>query len=175
MWKAKIRVQGIRHMQSMFQKNGSRRETARCQESELVKEGYVVWSDPIADMLTRIRNANMVFKEYVDIPASNLKKAICEILKKEGYIKDYKYIEDGRQGILRVYLKYKGTRRSRKRVIHGIVRVSHTGRRIYVGKREIPKVKNGLGIAILTTSKGVLTDKEARELGVGGEVIAYIW
>jgi len=134
-----------------------------------------VWSDPIADMLTRIRNANMVFKEYTDIPASKLKRAICEILKREGFIADYKYIEDGKQGILRVYLKYKGSRRNRERVIHGIVRVSHTGRRVYVDKDHIPKVKNGLGIAILTTSKGVLTDKEARELGVGGEVIAYVW
>ncbi|MCD6448964.1 MAG: 30S ribosomal protein S8 [Thermotogaceae bacterium] len=134
-----------------------------------------MWSDPIADMLTRIRNANLVFKEYVDIPASNLKKAILDILEKEGFIKGYKYIEDGRQGILRVYLKYKGDRRNRHHVINGIVRVSHAGRRVYVSKDEIPRVKNGLGIAILTTSKGVLTDKEARELGVGGEVIAYVW
>jgi len=134
-----------------------------------------MWSDPIADMLTRIRNANLVYKEVVDIPASKLKKAILEILEREGYIKGFKYIEDGKQGILRVYLKYKGDRRHRERVIHGIVRVSNAGRRIYVGKDEIPRVKNGLGIAILTTSKGVLTDKEARRLGVGGEVIAYVW
>lgn len=134
-----------------------------------------MWSDPIADMLTRIRNANVVFKEYVDVPASNLKRAICEILKREGFIQDYKYIEDGKQGILRIHMKYKGLRKNRERVIHGIVRVSKPGRRIYVTKDELPKVKNGLGIAILTTSKGVMTDKEARELGVGGEVIAYIW
>ncbi len=134
-----------------------------------------MWSDPIADMLTRIRNANTVYKEYVDIPASKLKRSILDILLREGFIKDYKYIEDGKQGILRVYMKYKGDRRNRKRVINGIVRVSHAGRRIYVGKDEIPKVKNGLGIAILTTSKGVMTDKEARKLGVGGEVIAYVW
>ncbi|MBO8139629.1 MAG: 30S ribosomal protein S8 [Thermosipho sp. (in: Bacteria)] len=134
-----------------------------------------MWSDPIADMLTRIRNANVAFKEQVDIPASNLKKEIAEILKSEGFIKGYTYIEDGKQGILRIQMKYKGTRRNRERVIHGIVRVSKPGRRIYVGKDKLPKVKNGLGIAILSTSKGVLTDKKAKELGVGGEVIAYIW
>ncbi|AEH50815.1 30S ribosomal protein S8 [Pseudothermotoga thermarum] len=134
-----------------------------------------MWSDPIADMLTRIRNANAAMKDFVDVPASNLKKAICEILKREGFIQDFKYIEDGKQGILRIQLKYKGQRKNRERVIKGIVRVSKPGRRIYVGKDEIPKVKNGIGIAILTTSKGVLTDKEARALGVGGEVIAYVW
>ncbi|ACJ75674.1 30S ribosomal protein S8 [Thermosipho africanus H17ap60334] len=134
-----------------------------------------MWSDPIADMLTRIRNANVALKEQVDVPASNLKKEIAEILKREGFIKDYTYIEDGKQGIIRIHMKYKGTRRNRERVIHGIVRVSKPGRRIYVGKDNLPKVKNGLGIAILTTSKGVLTDKQAREIGVGGEVIAYIW
>ncbi|ANQ53893.1 MULTISPECIES: 30S ribosomal protein S8 [Thermosipho] len=134
-----------------------------------------MWSDPIADMLTRIRNANVALKEQVDVPASNLKKAIAEILKTEGFIKDYTYIEDGKQGIIRIQMKYKGTRRNRERVIHGIVRISKPGRRIYVDKDHLPKVKNGLGIAILTTSKGVMTDKMAREIGVGGEVIAYIW
>ena len=134
-----------------------------------------MWSDPIADMLTRIRNANLVYKEQIDIPASNLKKSIADILVKEGFIKGYTYIEDGKQGILRLQLKYKGTRKNRERVIHGIVRVSKPGRRIYVNKNNIPRVKNGLGIAIISTSKGVLTDKEAVELGVGGEVIAYIW
>lgn len=135
----------------------------------------MMWSDPIADMLTRIRNANVVFKEYVDVPASNMKKAICEILKREGFIQDYKYIEDGKQGILRIHMKYKGQRRNKERVIKGIVRVSKPGRRLYVTKDEIPKVKNGIGVAILTTSKGVISDKEARNLGVGGEIIAYIW
>ncbi len=98
-----------------------------------------MWSDPIADMLTRIRNANAAFKESVDLPASNMKRAILEILKKEGYIEDYKYIEDGKQGILKVFLKYKGDRRNRQRVISGIVRVSKPGRRIYVSKDELPK------------------------------------
>ncbi|MFN6992074.1 MAG: 30S ribosomal protein S8 [Fervidobacterium sp.] len=126
-------------------------------------------------MLTRIRNANLVYKEQIDVPASNLKKAIADILVKEGFIKGYTYIEDGKQGVLRLHLKYKGTRKNRERVIHSIVRVSKPGRRIYVNKNNIPRVKNGLGIAILSTSKGVLTDKEAQEFGVGGEVIAYIW
>jgi len=134
-----------------------------------------VWSDTIADMLTRIRNANSVFDESVDIPASNLKKSICDVLKEEGYIKDYKYIEDGKQGILRVILKYKGTRRERKQVIRGIVRVSKAGRRVYCSKDNVPSVKGGLGIAILTTSKGVMTDKTARRISSGGEIIAYVW
>ncbi|MDN5359083.1 MAG: small subunit ribosomal protein [Thermotogaceae bacterium] len=134
-----------------------------------------MWSDTIADMLTRIRNANSVFDESVDIPASNLKKSICDVLKEEGYIKDYRYIEDGKQGILRVMLKYKGTRRERKQVIRGIVRVSKAGRRVYCSKDNIPSVKGGLGIAILTTSKGVMTDKTARRMSSGGEIIAYVW
>ena len=134
-----------------------------------------MWSDTIADMLTRIRNANSVFDESVDIPASNMKKSICDVLKEEGYIKDYRYIEDGKQGIIRVMLKYKGTRRERKQVIRGIVRVSKAGRRVYCSKDNVPSVKGGLGIAILTTSKGVMTDKTARRMSSGGEIIAYVW
>jgi small subunit ribosomal protein S8 len=134
-----------------------------------------MWSDPIADMLTRIRNANAAFKETVDIPASNLKRAVVDMLKKEGYIEDYKYIEDGKQGILKVFLKYSGDRRHRERVINGIVRVSKPGRRIYVKKDKLPKVKSGMGIAVISTSNGLITDKEARNLGVGGEVICYVW
>ncbi|ABX31500.1 ribosomal protein S8 [Petrotoga mobilis SJ95] len=134
-----------------------------------------MWSDPVADMLTRIRNANSVFKESVEIPASNLKKDILEIMKKEGFINDYKFIDDGKQGILKVYLKYKGTRRDKKPIMEGIIRVSKSGRRVYVNTRNIPKVKGGLGIAILSTSQGVMTDKEAREKKVGGEVICYVW
>lgn len=134
-----------------------------------------MWSDPIADMLTRIRNANSVEKESVEIPASNLKKAILDILKLEGYISDYKVIEDGKQGVLKVTMKYKGDRRNTQKVITGIVRVSKTGRRIYVKAEEIPLVKGGMGIAIVLTSKGVLTDKQAREIGVGGELLCYVW
>jgi small subunit ribosomal protein S8 len=126
-------------------------------------------------MLTRLRNANSVLKETVDIPASNLKKSICEVLKTEGFINDYKYIEDGRQGILRIVLKYKGSRRQKEKVLNGVVKVSKNGRRVYVSHDKILPVKGGLGIAIITTSKGIITDKEARRLGVGGEVIAYVW
>jgi len=134
-----------------------------------------MWSDPIADMLTRIRNANSVFKESVDVPASNLKKNICKILKDEGFISEYKFIEDGKQGVLRIILKYKGSRRNRQLVLNGIVKVSKSGRRTYVSKDNIKRVKGGLGIAVITTSQGVMTDKKARKLGIGGEVIAYIW
>nr|WP_198423111.1 30S ribosomal protein S8 [Tepiditoga spiralis] len=135
----------------------------------------MMWSDPIADMLTRIRNANSVFKDTVEIPASNLKKSVLDILKREGYVSDYKFIEDGKQGVLKVNMKYKGDRRNREKVIDGIIRVSKSGRRVYVGTDKIPSVKGGLGIAIISTSKGILTDKEAREIGVGGEVICYVW
>ncbi|MBM7559929.1 30S ribosomal protein S8 [Marinitoga litoralis] len=134
-----------------------------------------MWSDPVADMLTRIRNANLVMKESVEIPASNLKRNIAEILKREGYITDYKFIEDGKQGILKIQLKYKGDRKNKQHVIHSIIRVSKPGRRVYVSKDRIPVVKGGMGISIISTSKGVLTDKEARELGVGGELICYVW
>ncbi|KAF2955997.1 30S ribosomal protein S8 [Marinitoga sp. 38H-ov] len=134
-----------------------------------------MWSDPVADMLTRIRNANLVMKESVEVPASNLKRNIAEILKREGYISDYKFIEDGKQGILKIQLKYKGERKNKQHVIHSIIRVSKPGRRVYVSKDKIPVVKGGMGISIISTSKGVLTDKEARELGVGGELICYVW
>lgn len=129
-------------------------------------------TDPIADYLTRIRNANNVMKETVEIPASNIKKDITKILKDEGYIKDYEYIEDGKQGIVRVYLKYTP---NKEKVISGLKRISKPGLRVYANKDEIPKVLGGLGIAIISTSKGVMTDKQARENGVGGEVICYVW
>jgi small subunit ribosomal protein S8 len=129
-------------------------------------------SDPIADMLTRIRNATMAKHRRVDIPASNHKEAILRVLVREGFIKGYRRIEGGKQGILRVYLRYEAGDKS---VIEGIERVSKPGRRIYVGADEIPRVRSGLGIAILSTNKGVLTDLEARKLGVGGEVIAKVW
>ena len=129
-------------------------------------------TDPIADMLTRIRNANSAKHKTVDIPASKMKTAIAEILFREGYIKSFELINDETQGIIRVTLKYdeKGTR-----VIDGIKRISKPGLRVYAGKEELPKVLNGLGIAIISTSKGLKTDKEAREAGIGGEVLAYIW
>ena len=129
-------------------------------------------TDPIADMLTRIRNANSARHLTVDIPASNLKKSIAEILLEEGYIKNYQIIDDGKQGILRVSLKYA---ENKQRVISGIKRISKPGLRIYAGKDELPRVLRGLGIAIISTSKGIMTDKKARKENVGGEVLAYIW
>ena len=129
-------------------------------------------TDPIADMLTRIRNANSARHLSVDIPASNLKKSIAEILLEEGYIKNYQIIDDGKQGIIRVFLKYA---ENKQRVISGIKRISKPGLRIYASKDELPKVLKGLGIAIISTSKGVMTDKKARKENVGGEVLAYIW
>lgn len=132
----------------------------------------MVMTDPIADYLTRIRNANMVKHESLDIPASNIKKSMTEILKNEGFIKDYEVIEDNKQNVIRVFLKYG---KDQQRVITGLKRISRPGLRSYVDSDNVPKVLNGLGIAILSTSKGVITDKEARAQHVGGEVIAYIW
>lgn len=129
-------------------------------------------TDPIADMLTRIRNANMVKHETVDIPASNLKKDIANILLEEGFIKGFDVIEDGKQGIIRMQLKYG---RNKEKVITGIKKISKPGLRVYAKKDEVPRVLGGLGIAIISTSKGIVTDKVARSQGVGGEVIAYIW
>ena len=129
-------------------------------------------TDPIADMLTRIRNANSAKFKTVDVPSSKMKKAIADTLLEEGYIKAVEEIESDVQGVLRITLKYdeKGTR-----VIDGLRRISKPGLRVYANKDELPKVLNGLGIAIISTSKGLVTDKKARELGVGGEVLAYIW
>lgn len=129
-------------------------------------------TDPIADMLTRIRNGNMGRHKRVDIPASKLKQAIAAILKKEGYIREYGYIEDKKQGVLRIYLKYAP---DSQRVITGIKRISKPGLRVYVQKDNLPRVLNGLGIAIISTSQGLLTDKEARKANVGGEVLCYVW
>ena len=129
-------------------------------------------TDPIADMLTRIRNANSAKHEIVDIPASNMKKAIAQILLDEGYIASYKVIEDDKQGVIRVTLKY-GENKSQ--VITGLRRVSKPGLRIYSNVEEMPKVMKGLGIAIVSTSKGIMTDREARKLNVGGEVLAFVW
>ena len=129
-------------------------------------------SDVIADMLTRIRNANDAKHATVDIPASNMKKAIADILVEEGYVKSYQIIEDGKQGTIRVTLKYEG---NKQKVLRGISRVSKPGLRIYAGFQDMPKVMNGLGIAIVSTSKGIMTDKKARQMKVGGEVLAFVW
>lgn len=129
-------------------------------------------TDPIADMLTRIRNANMVGHKTVDIPASNMKKSIAEILNEEGYIENYEIIEDGKQGIIRITMKYGS---NNERVISGLKKISKPGLRVYAKRNEVPKVLGGLGIAIISTSNGVISDKKARLLGVGGEVICYIW
>lgn len=132
----------------------------------------MVMTDPVADFLTRIRNANSVNHEKVEIPSSKLKVTLAEILKEEGYIKDYDYIEDGKQGILRLYLKYGA---NKQKVITGIKRISKPGLRVYAKKDQIPRVLGGLGIAIISTSQGVMTDKKARKSGLGGEVLCYVW
>lgn len=129
-------------------------------------------TDPIADMLTRIRNANTAKHQTVDIPASNMKKSIADILVKEGYIKSVEEIKDEKQGILRITLKYQ---ENGERVISGLKRISKPGLRIYASKDEIPQVLNGLGTALISTSKGIKTDKDARKENLGGEVLAYIW
>ncbi|OEF97925.1 30S ribosomal protein S8 [Desulfuribacillus alkaliarsenatis] len=129
-------------------------------------------TDPIADMLTRIRNANTVGHKTVEIPGSNIKKSIAEILKNEGFIRDYEFIEDGKQGIIRAFLKYGP---NDEKVITGLKRISKPGLRVYAGKDEMPKVLGGLGIAIISTSNGLVTDKEARKNNVGGEVLCYVW
>jgi len=129
-------------------------------------------SDVIADMLTRIRNANSAKHDTVDIPASNMKKSIADILLSEGYIKGVQIIEDGKQGVIRVTLKYEA---SKNKAIHGLRRVSKPGLRIYSNCEDMPKVMNGLGIAIISTSKGIMTDKKARKENVGGEILAFVW
>jgi small subunit ribosomal protein S8 len=129
-------------------------------------------TDPIADMLTRIRNSILIKAEKVDIPASRLKVEIAKIMKEEGFIKSYKIIKDKKQGVLRVTLKYTQDNRP---IVEGLKRISKPGRRVYVGKEEVPSVVGGMGIAVVTTPKGILTDKACRREGVGGEVLCYIW
>ena len=129
-------------------------------------------TDPIADMLTRIRNGNNAKHEIVDVPASNIKKQLAQILLDEGFIKSYDIIEDGKQGIIRIQLKYG---KANEKIISGIKRISKPGLRVYVNSDEIPRVLGGLGIAILSTSSGIMTDKQARKDGVGGEVLCYVW
>lgn len=132
----------------------------------------MVMTDPIADMLTRIRNANIVRHENVDIPASNVKRAIAKILLEEGFIKNVEELTNGSVPVLRVVMKYG---QNKERVISGLKRISKPGLRVYVGKEDVPKVLGGLGLAIISTSKGIMTDKEARKQGLGGEVLCYIW
>ena len=129
-------------------------------------------TDPIADRLTRIRNSNTVGHETVEIPTSKMKKAIAEILKEEGYIADFEVIEDNKQGMIKVTMKYGA---NKEKVISGIKKISKPGLKVYAKAGEVPKVLGGLGIAIVSTSKGIVSDKEARKLGVGGEVICYVW
>lgn len=129
-------------------------------------------TDPIADMLTRVRNASSVHHDTVDVPASNIKKELARILLEEGYIKGYDVIEDGKQGLIRIQLKYG---KAGEKVITGIKKISKPGMRVYADKTNVPKVLNGIGISVISTSKGIVTDKQARELGVGGEVICYVW
>jgi len=132
----------------------------------------MVMTDPIADMLTRIRNANVVRHEKLELPSSKVKAEIADILKREGYVRDYEVVEDNKQGILRIFLKYGA---NDERVITGLKRISKPGLRVYAKADEVPRVLNGLGTAIVSTSNGVLSDKEARAQAVGGEVLAYIW
>lgn len=132
----------------------------------------MVMTDPIADFLTRVRNANQARHESLEAPASKIKKDIANILKREGFIKDAEYMEDDKQGVIRVFLKYG---KDNERVITGLKRISKPGLRVYAKAGEVPKVLNGLGIAIVSTSEGVITDKEARAKNIGGEIIAYVW
>ena len=132
----------------------------------------MVMTDPIADMLTRIRNANSAHHDKVEIPASKVKQAMAEILKREGFIKDYDLVNDNKQGVLRLSLKYGP---NREKVITGLKRISKPGLRVYAKKEQLPRVLGGLGIAIISTSQGIMTDKQARREGLGGEVVAYVW
>jgi small subunit ribosomal protein S8 len=129
-------------------------------------------TDPIADMLTRIRNANLAKQEKVDIPSSNLKLELARVLKEEGYIKNFKLLKDRKQGIVRVYMKYSP---EEYRVINGLKRVSRPGNRVYVGADDIPRVMGGLGVAIISTSRGVMVDRVSRQRNIGGEILCYIW
>jgi small subunit ribosomal protein S8 len=132
----------------------------------------MVMTDPIADLLTRIRNANIAYHETLDIPASKVKGSLLQLLKDEGFIRDFAYIEDGKQGTLRLQMKYGA---GKERVISGLKRISRPGLRVYERRDEIPRVLGGLGIAILSTSRGLMTDKQARQAGLGGEVVCYVW
>lgn len=132
----------------------------------------MVMTDPIADMLTRVRNANNALHDSLEMPGSNMKKSLAEILKAEGFIKNYEWVDDDKQGVLRMYLKYGA---NKQRVISGIKRISKPGLRVYARKDELPRVLGGLGIAVISTSHGLMTEKHARAQGLGGEVICYVW
>jgi small subunit ribosomal protein S8 len=129
-------------------------------------------TDPIADMLTRIRNANVAYHDQVDVPASKVKEQIARVLKKEGFVKDFQVIHTGAQGVIRLFLKYGP---NRERVISGLKRVSKPGLRSYVGKGSVPRIFGGLGVVVVSTPRGIVTGKRAREMGVGGELLAYVW
>jgi len=129
-------------------------------------------TDPIADMLTRIRNANIAYHEQVDIPASKAKEQIARVLKKEGFVKDFQVINTGVQGVIRIFMKYGP---NKERIISGVKRISKPGLRVYVGKEEIPRIFGGLGVVLMSTPRGIMTGKQAKKQGVGGEVLCYIW
>jgi len=132
----------------------------------------MVVSDPIADLLTRIRNANTVNHDRIEVPGSKMKKTLVQILKDEGFVRDFEWVDNGHQGVIRVYLKYGP---NKTKVISGLRRISRPGLRVYAKKDQVPKVLGGLGVAILSTSQGIMTDKKARQTGLGGEVLCYIW
>lgn len=132
----------------------------------------IMTTDPIADMLTRIRNANIAGRDVVEVPSSRVKRDIAKILREEGFIRDFEVINDGKQGVLRIHLKYGP---NKEKIITGLKRISKPGLRVYAGKDELPKVLGGLGIAVMSTPKGIMADRKARREGVGGEVICYVW
>jgi small subunit ribosomal protein S8 len=132
----------------------------------------MVISDPIADLLTRIRNATLVYHDRIEVPGSKIKKSIVQILKDEGFVRDFEWVDNGHQGTIRVYLKYGP---NKTRVVSGLRRISRPGLRVYAKKDQVPKVLGGLGVAVLSTSQGIMTDKQARQSGLGGEVLCYIW
>lgn len=171
LWQTQRLLEKIWNVPNMLQGIGSQRADSWCSKIKLVGV-YFMLTDPIADMLTRIRNANMIRAEKVDVPASRLRLEMTKILKEKGFIKGYKVLKDKKQGILRISLKYTA---DGERVISGLKRISKPGRRVYVDKRKIPIVMGGFGISILSTSKGILTDETCRHEGMGGEVLCYIW
>jgi len=177
MRQAALGIEEVRRMQDMFsgarlQGRDTRREEGKLVEVEDTEDSKMTMTDPVADMLTRIRNANQAGHKTVEIPASKMKKSIASILKEEGYIEDYEFEDDGKQGLIRIAMKYAP---GKTRVISQLRRISKPGLKVYVNANDVPRVLGGLGIAIISTSKGVISDKDARRIGVGGEVICYVW